>query len=122
MKLCCVVRHAGVCYEAAHYGAHSKQSTQWLHVAIGADISVEREGGRDEAAVEATFTCVGCKARWMHAPSMEGVAIAKSTVASLSCLSTSSMSRAAPKNSSGADTRNSLTVPAARSNAGLKSR
>eukprot|EP00965_Chrysotila_dentata_P011829 388270-Pleurochrysis_carterae.AAC.1 len=78
----------------------------WLHVAIGADISVERDGGRNGVVVVATFTRVGCKARRRHAPSMEGMAIAKSTVASLNCLSTSSMNRAAPKNSSGADTRN----------------
>eukprot|EP00965_Chrysotila_dentata_P161870 5345886-Pleurochrysis_carterae.AAC.1 len=84
----------------------------WLHVAIGADMPAEREGGGDGAAAVATFPHVGRKARrMMHATSMEGMATAKSTEASLNCLSTSSTKRAAPKISLGADTRNSLTVP-----------
>eukprot|EP00965_Chrysotila_dentata_P141123 4664484-Pleurochrysis_carterae.AAC.1 len=68
------------------------------------------------------FTCVGSQVRPRHVPSMEGTAIAKSTVALLNCSSTFSMNRTVSMSSAGADTIHNLTVPMARSYAGSKSR
>eukprot|EP00965_Chrysotila_dentata_P047660 1581009-Pleurochrysis_carterae.AAC.1 len=69
----------------------------WLHVAIGADTFVERRGPWHGAAAVAAHTCAGWKVCRMHAPSMEGMAIAKSITASLNCLSTLSTKRAVLK-------------------------